>query len=115
MKREEDRVARAAREADRQAVGCAPHDRVNVTRQQFREAGSHKFEAAMRTVQAAMHEAGLGLDARLDVVLVGGTSRIPAIRQDIQNLLPNARLHIDGVDPDHAVAIGAAKSWGCNR
>jgi molecular chaperone DnaK (HSP70) len=115
VKREEDRKARAARDADRKMMGCAAHDRINVTRQQFRQAGNHKFQAAMRTVQAAMQEAGLTLDARLDVVLVGGTSRIPAIRQDIQELLPNARVHIDGVDPDHAVAIGAAKSWGCNR
>jgi molecular chaperone DnaK (HSP70) len=41
------------------------------------------------------------------VLLVGGSSRIPAFREAVQNLLPKARLH-DEVDPMQAVALGAA-------
>jgi len=85
-----------------------------VTRNQFEAKSRSKLELAEKAVLDVLEEANVDKLSPLDVVLVGGSSRIPAIRSAIRSILPNARLHYEDVDPDQAVAIGAARSWGCN-
>mmetsp|Transcript_9429 Transcript_9429/g.18694 ORF Transcript_9429/g.18694 Transcript_9429/m.18694 type:complete len:442 (-) Transcript_9429:224-1549(-) len=89
--------------------------RIAATRRDFETTVRSHLDKAQEAIIRVMYDAKLPLDASLDVVLVGGTSRIPALRHEIALLLPNATLHYEGVDPDQAVAIGAAKSWGCNH
>ncbi len=47
-----------------------------------------------------------------DVVLVGGSSRLAAVRARVAAHFGGRALNVD-VDPDTAIAIGAARSFGC--
>mmetsp|Transcript_10852 Transcript_10852/g.17775 ORF Transcript_10852/g.17775 Transcript_10852/m.17775 type:complete len:427 (-) Transcript_10852:38-1318(-) len=117
---------RAKRELSdaQQVTVCVPdvattHDpckhRVNISRAEFVQAGKPTFDLALNAVETLLKDANLDRDTELDVVLVGGTSRVPEIRERISNYLPKSTLHFEGVDPDQAVAVGAARSWGCNQ
>lgn len=88
--------------------------RVRISQADLRSAALHLFAPAMAAVERVLRETDTHNHDAIDVVLVGGTSRIPALRSDLQAVLPNATLHFDNIDPDQAIAIGAAKSWGCN-
>jgi len=86
---------------------------ITISREEFEAESKRLVDRAMAAVQRTMDDVRLPLDSQFDVVLVGGSSRIPALRNALATLLPNAELHFQGIDPDQAVAIGAAKSWGC--
>jgi len=59
---------------------------------------------------AALKDAGLGADKINEVVLVGGSTRMPMV-QDLVRSLTNKEPH-KGVNPDEVVAVGAAIQGG---
>ncbi len=63
-------------------------------------------ERTVTLVRAAMRDAGLSFDTLDDVVLVGGSTRIPLVRARLAEL--TGRIPHTAIDPDLAVALGAA-------
>ena len=86
---------------------------IPVSRTRFDAIAEDLYAQVLQPVNAVLEEAGLKLDAPMDVVLVGGSSRIPRIRTLLREHLKYATLHYDLVDPDLAVALGTARSWSC--
>ncbi|MBL9079530.1 MAG: Fe-S protein assembly chaperone HscA [Planctomycetes bacterium] len=80
--------------------------RLTVTRAEFEAAIAPLVQRTLDCVQRAVKDAGLRLPAIDDVVLVGGSTRVPLVRERLRNLVGKAP-HTD-VDPDLAVALGAA-------
>lgn len=67
---------------------------------------------ALAPVDAALREADLGPDGIDDVVLVGGATRLLAVRALVGEAFEGKPLHYD-VDPDTAIAVGAARAYNC--
>jgi molecular chaperone DnaK (HSP70) len=65
------------------------------------------LHVATQTVDRCLSHRDVARDRITKVLLVGGSSRIPAFQRALASLLPQARLH-DDVDPSHSVALGAA-------
>jgi len=86
---------------------------VQLSLERFEEKARDLLVKMLEPVAEVLNDAGMDRYAEIDVVMVGGSSRIPRIRTELQDYLPNARLHYEEVDPDKAVAIGAARSRGC--
>lgn len=86
---------------------------VRVSRPDFEDKIQPIVNNMLDPVKQVLHDARLTADAKLNVVLVGGTSRIPKVRSQLQKYLKNAKFYYEGIDPDKAVAIGAARSRGC--
>ncbi|MCA8948835.1 MAG: Fe-S protein assembly chaperone HscA [Planctomycetes bacterium] len=79
---------------------------VAVTRAQFEAAISPLVQRTLDCVKRAVADAGLALDEIDDIVLVGGSTRIPLVRARLERLCGKPpHTHID---PDQAVALGAA-------
>ena len=81
----------------------APLDLVHFERLIFPRLGE-----TFRALNRALASAGIGVDDLSRVVLVGGSSHIPLIRQRI--VAETGRALAENVDPDHAIATGAAGS-----
>jgi len=79
---------------------------LTVTRAEFEAAIAPLVQRTLDCVKSAIKDAGLKLDEVEDVVLVGGSTRVPLVRARLESLLGKAP-HTD-VDPDLAVALGAA-------
>jgi len=77
-----------------------------VTRGQFEAAIAPMVQRTLDCVQLAVKDAGLRLEQIDDVVLVGGSTRVPLVRARLQALC--GKTPHTGVDPDLAVALGAA-------
>ena len=77
-----------------------------LTRATFEAAASALFDRAMRPVHDALQGAGVSAGEVDEVVLVGGSSRLPGIRTRLRALF--GRELRSSVDPDLAVALGAA-------
>jgi len=67
----------------------------------------HLFDKALRVVREAVEEARIQIDEIDEVVLVGGTSRIPKVRAILKAELNISKLNTE-IDPDVTVAVGAA-------
>lgn len=80
-----------------------------VKREQFEAACAHLFDRAMAPVRQALEGASVSPEEVDEVVLVGGSSRLPAVRERLRALFGGRELR-SSVDPDLAVAIGAAAS-----
>ena len=80
--------------------------RVQVTRQQFEELARPLVERTVAIAAEVMREVGLTAKDIDDVVLVGGTTRIPLVQQAVQELF--GRRPSKRINPDEAVALGAA-------
>lgn len=80
-----------------------------VTLAAFEEACGALFDRAMAPVVDALQGAGLKISEVDEVVLVGGSTRLPAVRSRLRELFGGKELRTS-VDPDLAVAIGAAAS-----
>jgi len=86
------------------AFDCAASCRINVTRDQFTHACSHLFDRALRPIEEVLSGTPMGeID---EAVLVGGTGRIPRIRELVRG---SARSLNTEIDPDTVVACGAAQ------
>ncbi|MCU0866053.1 MAG: Fe-S protein assembly chaperone HscA [Planctomycetes bacterium] len=77
-----------------------------VTRAEFEAAIAPLVQRTLDCVQRAVKDAGLRLEQIDDVVLVGGSTRVPLVRARLQALV--GKPPHTGVDPDLAVALGAA-------
>ncbi len=86
------------------------HLDITLTRQRFNELTSDLVEKTMIPTQNALSDAGIS-PAEIDkVLLVGGSSRIPAVQEAVQRLI-GSEPH-KGINPDECVAIGAAIQAG---
>jgi molecular chaperone DnaK (HSP70) len=79
---------------------------MTVTRAEFEAAIAPLVQRTLDCVQRAIKDAGLRLEQIDDVVLVGGSTRIPLVRARLQAM--TGKLPHTKVDPDLAVALGAA-------
>ncbi|MEA5411793.1 molecular chaperone DnaK [Synechococcus sp. BA-120 BA3] len=68
------------------------------------------LDRLLRPVQRALRDSGLSADAIDDVVLVGGSTRMPMVQEMVRTLIP--REPCQSVNPDEVVAIGAAVQAG---
>jgi molecular chaperone DnaK len=86
------------------------HLQKSLTRAKFEQMVSDLLERSKEPCKKALADAGLSADQIDEVILVGGSTRIPAVQQIVKDLFkkePNK-----GVNPDEAVAIGAAIQGG---
>ncbi|MDR1955638.1 MAG: molecular chaperone DnaK [Treponema sp.] len=86
------------------------HLQKTLTRAKFEQMVSDLLERSKEPCKKALADAGLTADQIDEVILVGGSTRIPAVQQIVKDLFkkePNK-----GVNPDEAVAIGAAIQGG---
>ena len=78
-----------------------------LTRARFEELNSDLFKKTMGPVKKAMKDAGLEKHQIDEIVLVGGSTRIPKIQQLLKDYFDRKEAN-KGVNPDEAVAFGAA-------
>ncbi len=81
---------------------------LNVTRFQFEKMCNDYFNKCIKTLSETINNAGLSKNDIDDIVLVGGSSRIPKIQQKIKEFFDNKKELSKKINPDEAVAIGAA-------
>ena len=86
------------------------HLDITLTRAKFNELTADLVEATMVPVRKAMQDAGLIAEQIDKVLLVGGSSRIPAVQEALKKFI-NKEPH-KGINPDECVAIGAAIQAG---
>jgi len=86
------------------------HLDMTLTRAKFNELTAHLVEATMGPVRQAMADAGLSSSDLSKILLVGGSSRIPAVQEAVKNI--TGREGFKGINPDECVAIGAAIQGG---
>lgn len=78
-----------------------------LTRAKFEELNSKLFQRTMSPIEEALKESGLEKNQIDEIVLVGGSTRIPKIRQMVQDYFDGKEPNT-GINPDEAVAYGAA-------
>jgi molecular chaperone DnaK (HSP70) len=98
--------------ADGDAASCAPQRTLRLTRAAAEAAVEPLLERALAPIDAALREAGMSPDDVDDVVLVGGATRLLAVRARVGGAFEGRALHYD-VDPDTAIAVGAARAYNC--
>ncbi|PTX64846.1 molecular chaperone DnaK [Melghirimyces profundicolus] len=86
------------------------HLEVTLTRAKFEELSSELVERTMRPTRQALKDAGLQPSDVDRVILVGGSTRIPAVQEAIKKL--TGKEPSKGVNPDEVVAMGAAIQGG---
>ncbi len=86
------------------------HLDLTLTRAKFDELTADLVEKTMGPTRQALKDAGLTANDIHKVILVGGSSRIPAVQEAIKNLL--GKEPFKGINPDECVAIGAAIQGG---
>ncbi len=86
------------------------HPDLTLTRAKFNELTAHLVDATMGPVRQAMSDAGLQPSDLSKVLLVGGSSRIPAVQEAVKNFTGNEPFK--GINPDECVAMGAALQAG---
>ena len=86
------------------------HLDVTLTRAKFNELTAHLVEATVGPVKQAMSDAGLTANDISKVLLVGGSSRIPAVQEEVKKL--TGKDGFKGINPDECVAVGAAIQGG---
>merc|ERR1712135_260928 len=79
----------------------------NVSRARFEELCSDLFRATMDPVEKALRDAKMGKDEIHEIVLVGGSTRIPKIQKLLSDFFNGKTLN-KSINPDEAVAYGAA-------
>ena len=86
------------------------HYESTLTRAKFNELTADLVEATMGPVRQALSDAGLDKSEIGKVLMVGGSSRIPAVNEAIKNFI--GKEPFKGINPDECVAIGAAIQGG---
>ena len=86
------------------------HLDVTLTRAKFNELTRHLVEKTVGPVQQALSDAGLKASELSKVLLVGGSSRIPAVQDKVKEL--TGKDGFKGINPDECVAVGAAIQGG---
>jgi len=86
------------------------HMNMDLTRAKFEQLTAHLVEATMEPSRKALKDAGLTAADIEKVILVGGSTRIPAVQEAVKKL--TGKEPHKGVNPDECVAIGAAIQAG---
>ena len=86
------------------------HLDVNLTRAKFEELISDLLEETKKPVLQALKDAGITADALHKVLLVGGSTRVPAVQDIVKKI--TGKEPDKGINPDECVAIGAAIQGG---
>ena len=86
------------------------HLDLTLTRAKFNELTSDLVEKTMGPVRQALSDSGLKIEEINKVLLVGGSSRIPAVQDAVKGL--TGKDPFKGINPDECVAIGAAIQAG---
>ncbi|MDO4982877.1 MAG: molecular chaperone DnaK [Eubacteriales bacterium] len=86
------------------------HLDMTLTRAKFNELTHHLVEKTMGPVKQALSDSGLSAGEISKVLLVGGSSRIPAVQEMVKSL--TGKEGFKGINPDECVAIGAAIQGG---
>ncbi len=87
------------------------HLALKLTRARFEQMCEDIFQRSVGPVKQALQDASLRPDQIHEVVLVGGSTRIPRIQQIVKDLFGGKEPH-KGVNPDEVVAVGAAVQAG---
>jgi molecular chaperone DnaK len=87
------------------------HLAMKLTRARFEQMCEDIFQRSVGPVKQALQDAALTPDKIEEVVLVGGSTRIPRIQQIVRDLFSGKEPH-KGVNPDEVVAVGAAVQAG---
>lgn len=86
------------------------HLDVTITRAKFNELTSELVEKTMEPVRQAIKDSGLSKDEINKVLLVGGSTRIPAVQDAVKDFM--GKEPFKGINPDECVAMGAAIQGG---
>jgi len=86
------------------------HLNMKLTRAKFESLTEHLIERTVEPCKKAMKDAGISNSDIHDVILVGGTTRIPAVQEKVKEIFE--REPHQGVNPDEVVALGAAIQGG---
>ncbi len=86
------------------------HLETTLTRAKFNEMTADLVEATMGPVRQALKDSGLSASEIHKVLMVGGSSRIPAVQEAIKSFM--GKEPFKGINPDECVAVGAAIQGG---
>ena len=86
------------------------HMDVTLSRAKFNELTHHLVEKTMGPVKQALSDSGLNPSEITKVLMVGGSSRIPAVQEMVKSLI--GKEGFKGINPDECVALGAAIQGG---
>ncbi|MBX4263188.1 molecular chaperone DnaK [Clostridium estertheticum] len=86
------------------------HMNITLTRAKFDELTMKLVEATMDPMHQAMRDSGLSISEISKVLLVGGSSRIPAVQASVKKFI--GKEPFKGINPDECVAMGAAFQGG---
>ena len=86
------------------------HMDITISRAKFNELTADLVERTLKPVRQAMNDAGLSASDLNKVLLVGGSTRIPAVQDAVKNL--TGKEGFKGINPDECVALGAAIQGG---
>ena len=86
------------------------HLELTLTRAKFNEMTADLVEATMGPVRQAISDSGLSMSEIDKVLLVGGSTRIPAVQEAIQKF--SGKEPFKGINPDECVSMGAALQGG---
>ena len=86
------------------------HIDMNLTRAKFNELTHDLVQRSIEPMKKALSDAGLSMSQIDKVILVGGSTRIPAVQEAVKNF--TGKEPSKGVNPDECVAIGAAIQAG---
>ena len=86
------------------------HLEVTLTRAKFNELTNHLVQATRGPMDQAINDSGVSISQIGKVLLVGGSTRIPAVQELVQTV--TGRLPFKGINPDECVAMGACLQGG---
>ncbi|MBR4320283.1 MAG: molecular chaperone DnaK, partial [Oscillospiraceae bacterium] len=86
------------------------HLNLTLTQAKFNELTSDLVQATMEPVRQALTDSGLSASELDKVLMVGGSSRIPAVQEAVKKLI--GKEPFKGINPDECVALGAALQGG---
>jgi len=90
--------------------GIPKHLVKTLTRAKFEQLADHLIQATIEPCRRAMQNAGMKTSDIDEVILVGGSTRIPAVQKKIEEFF--GKTPSKGVNPDEVVAVGAAIQGG---
>ena len=86
------------------------HMETTLTRARFNDITSHLVQATRGPMDQAINDSGVSISQISKVLMVGGSSRIPAVQELVQTV--TGRLPFKGINPDECVAMGACLQGG---
>ena len=92
------------------ATGTPKHLDLTLTQAKFNELTADLVEDTMGPVRQALSDSGLSISEIDKVLMVGGSSRIPAVQEAVKKLI--GKDPFKGINPDECVALGAAYQGG---